>query len=215
MPFTDIEAVLFDLDGTLLHSRIDFARMRREVLEQVEAAGLSAEEYRGQDILGILTAASKRLPSPVEFLLRADEALVEIELEASAEAYEAEGATETLQWLIDSGFKVGIVTRNSRQAVDTLFRGFPLPHHVLLTRADTPRVKPDPLHLELALNQLGVPAARAVMVGDHLMDVLGGKAAGTRTLGILSPERPATFFDEVAPDGVLRSLPELRSWISP
>ena len=76
-------------------------------------------------------------------------------------------------------------------------------------------VKPDPLHLRLALDQLRTPPEQAVMVGDHVMDVLGGKAAGTRTLGILTPERPEDFFTPAAPDGVIRALPELRTWISP
>jgi phosphoglycolate phosphatase-like HAD superfamily hydrolase len=76
-------------------------------------------------------------------------------------------------------------------------------------------VKPDPLHLHLALERLGVSPADAVMVGDHVMDVLGGKAAGTRTLGVLTPDRPPDFFREAAPDGVIRALPELRTWISP
>ena len=58
-------------------------------------------------------------------------------------------------------------------------------------------------------------ASRAVMVGDHVMDVLGGKAAGTRTVGVLTPDRPSDFFRLAAPDAVVRSLPELRAWISP
>ena len=53
------------------------------------------------------------------------------------------------------------------------------------------------------------------MVGDHTMDVAGGKAAGMRTLGLLTPDRPPEFFDASAPDGVIRILPELRAWISP
>jgi phosphoglycolate phosphatase-like HAD superfamily hydrolase len=53
------------------------------------------------------------------------------------------------------------------------------------------------------------------MVGDHVMDVQGGKAAGMHTLGLLTPERPPDFFERAAPDGVIRALPELREWISP
>ena len=52
------------------------------------------------------------------------------------------------------------------------------------------------------------------MVGDHVMDVAGGKAAGMRTLGLLTPERAPDFFAAAAPDGVIRALPELRTWIS-
>jgi phosphoglycolate phosphatase len=215
MSFHPIRAVLFDLDGTLVHTRIDFARMKQVILEQVAEAGLEPDEYRAHDILRILAEAAPRTPDAASFLARAEEALVEIELAACEGAEEAEGAVETLRWLLEHGVRVGIVTRNCPQAVRRVLRDIPLPHEVLLTRADTPRVKPDPIHLRLALEQLGVPPEHSVMVGDHTMDILGGKAAGTRTLGILTPGHPADYFDPVSPDGVLRALPELRTWISP
>ena len=215
MSFQHLRAVLFDLDGTLVHTRIDFARMKQVILERVEEAGLDPHPYRAYDILRIVAEAAARLREPAAFLARADEALVAIELAACDGAEEADGAVETLRWLLDQGVRVGIVTRNCPQAVERVLRDIPRPHEVLLTRADTPRVKPDPVHLRLALEGLGVPPERSLMVGDHTMDILGGKAAGTRTLGILGPDHPADYFDSVSPDGVLRALPELRTWISP
>lgn len=210
-----LKAALFDLDGTLVHTHIDFARMKREVLAAVARQGLDPEAYAGLDVLTIMRRAAPRAAHPHQFLSETEELLVEIELAACDGAAEAEGATETLRWLLDRGVRVGIVTRNSPQAVRRVLRDIALPHEVLLTRADTPRVKPDPLHLELALGKLGVPARHAVMVGDHTMDVEGGRAAGMRTVGVLLPDRPSDFFHEVAPDHVIRTLPELRSWISP
>lgn len=215
MPFENIRAVLFDLDGTLVHTRIDFPGMKERVLAEVRRAGLDPEAYRARDILAILAEAGPRLADPRDFLERAEEALVEIEMAACEGAEEAEGAAETLAWLRDRDVRVGIVTRNSPRAVARVLRDIPLPHDVLLTRADTPRVKPDPIHLLLALERLDAPPARSLMVGDHVMDVLGGKAAGTRTLGLLTPERPPDFFAQASPDGVIRSLRELRAWISP
>ncbi len=208
-------AVLFDLDGTLVHTRIDFRAMKRAVLDLAAREGLDPEEFRGLDILAAVAAAAPRAAYPGRFSREAEELLVAIELAACDGAVEAEGASETLAWLLDRGIRVGIVTRNSPAAVARVLQDIPLPHEVLLTRADTPRVKPDPVHLHLALERLGIPPARALMVGDHVMDVAAGKAAGTRTVGVLTPERPDDFFREAAPDAVIRTLPELRPWISP
>jgi hypothetical protein len=36
-----------------------------------------------------------------------------------------------------------------------------------------------------------------------------------RTVGVLTPERPDDYFAPLAPDLVVRTLPELKSWISP
>jgi phosphoglycolate phosphatase len=207
--------VLFDLDGTLVHTHIDFDRMKREILELVASAGLTPEPYREQDILGILRAAAPQLEDATEFLAEAEAALVRIELAACSGATEAEGAAETLRWLQAREIRVGIVTRNSPQAVARVLRQIPLPYEVLLTRADTPRVKPDPLHLHLALERLEALPKYSVMVGDHRMDVQAGHAAGMRSVGVLTRERPDGYFASLRPAAVIRTLPELKSWISP
>ena len=211
----EIRAVLFDLDGTLVHTRIDFARMREEVLALLAEAGLDPEPYRTRDVLGTLADAAPRVSDGASLLERAEEALVRIELEACASAEEAEGAADTLAWLLARGVRVGIVTRNSPQAVELILQQLPLPHEVLLTRAHTPKVKPDPLHLHLALERLGAEPGYSVMVGDHRMDVEAGQAAGMRSVGVLTAERPDDYFTDLAPDLVIRTLPELKSWISP
>jgi phosphoglycolate phosphatase len=210
-----VRAVLFDLDGTLVHTHIDFERMKREILELVAAAGLDVERFREHDILSILASASPLLENATEFLAEADAALVRIELAACEGATEAKGAAETLHWLRDQGVRVGIVTRNSPQAVERVLTQISLPHEVLLTRADTPRVKPDPLHLRLALERLEALPEYSVMVGDHRMDVQAGQAAGMRSVGVLTTERPAGYFDSLSPDAVIRAIPELKTWISP
>jgi phosphoglycolate phosphatase len=209
-----IRAVLFDLDGTLVHTRIDFPRMKEGVLAELRAEGLDSEPFRALDALAIIERAAAALTDPSGFRRRAEIALVREELAVCDEAVEAEGAIETLQWLREQGVGVGIVTRNCREAVERVLERVPLWRQVLLTRADTPRVKPDPLHLRLALEHLAVPAENALMVGDHVMDVRAGRAAGMPTLGVLLPERPPDYFLEAQPDGVIRKLPELRAWIS-
>jgi phosphoglycolate phosphatase len=155
------------------------------------------------------------LEDATEFLAEAEAALVRIELAACAGAREAEGAAETLGWLLDRGLRVGIVTRNSPQAVAQVLSQISLPHEVLLTRADTPRVKPDPLHLRLALERLEALPEYSVMVGDHRMDVQAGQAAGMHSVGVLTSERSPGYFDALSPDAVIRALPELKTWISP
>jgi phosphoglycolate phosphatase len=215
IPFTQVDAVLFDLDGTLIHSQIDFDRMRAMVADMARACGIQREQFKSKDVLGMLEEACALAQDPKCLRERVEAELIAIELHATESAVEAEAATTIMEWLLRSGIKVGIVTRNSPQAVDRLLTQIPLPYDVLLTRVDTPRVKPDPLHLHLALERLGAAPERSVMVGDHLMDVQGGKAAGLRTLGILTPDRPRDFFDAVEPDGVILHLNELRTWISP
>jgi phosphoglycolate phosphatase len=215
MPFTDVRAVLFDLDGTLVHTHIDFPQMKRQVLAVIERHGLDPARFCDVDSLSAIEGAARQVAAPERFLEEAEATLVEIEMQACERAEPAHGAAETLAWLRERDVRVGIVTRNCRRAVQQILRDLHLPHEVLLTRADTPRVKPDPVHLTLALERLGARPTDSVMVGDHQMDVRGGKAAAMLTVGVLTAERPDDYFAGVAPDAVIRALPELRDWISP
>ncbi len=111
--------------------------------------------------------------------------------------------------LVESGRKVGIVTRNCRPAVERVLAATPLTHHVLLTRDDTPFVKPDARHLLAALAALGVAPEQAAMCGDHPMDVAAGRQAGTRTVGVLGLDGIALAFAAARPDLLVRSVAEL------
>jgi len=137
------------------------------------------------------------------------EKLESIELAHCEDAEPVSGAIELLDALRRSGMKVGIVTRNCRRAVVVSLEKAGITADVLLTRDDVPNTKPHPIHLLEALELLGVRAEEAVMVGDHLMDVQGGRAAGMRTVGFLTPGRPDDFFDPGPPDLVIRDLREL------
>ncbi|MBI3910918.1 MAG: HAD family hydrolase [Armatimonadetes bacterium] len=214
-PFAGTRAVLFDLDGTLVESAIDFRRMRVEIARLAADHGLSPEEFAAPDVLGMVRAAAARLPDPRVFLARAEETMVAIEMAALPGAREIPGARDLLRSLASAGLAVGIVTRNCRAAASPLIAAFALQHGVVLTRDDVPRVKPHPEHLLIAARRLGVPAHATMMVGDHPMDVQGGRAAGMRTVGFLGPDRPESVFAAAPPDAVIRHLSEIAAWISP
>ena len=214
-PFEGMRAVLFDMDGTLVETDIDFPLMKREMLALGERYGIPASELQGLDILGVVDGVAARLQEQG----RATEAdrvrqeafdrLEAIELVHCRDARPIPGATELLHALREAGLKVGIVTRNCRSGVRLSLERTGISADVLLTRDDVIRTKPHPDHLHQALETLGVRPEEAVMVGDHWMDIQGGKAAGTRTIGFLRPSRPRDLFDKVAPDLVITSLTEL------
>jgi phosphoglycolate phosphatase len=209
-----VAAVLFDFDGTLVDSPIDFARMRQDLLQVTLSAGLDPAEVAHQDLLTIVAWATERVSEPERFAATAEAALMAVELECSHQAEEITGASELLRWLDEQSIRVGIVTRNCRAVVERVLERIPLKHAVLLTRSEVTRVKPDPDHLMRALAHLGAAPAEAVMVGDHWMDVQAGRAAGMATVGILAPGRPMDFFAKEPPDLLIRELRELIAWIS-
>lgn len=205
-------AVLFDLDGTLVITHIDFPAMRVAVEAVALAAGMQREALVGVDILGIARRAVEhaRAAGGEEaarvVAAQAEEAMIAAELRGLEGAGPAPFAIEVLQALADAEIRVGIVTRNCRRATDAVLAMAGIASPVILTRDDVPRCKPDPGHLLAALERLGVPPAAAVMVGDHPMDVAGGRAAGMRTVGVRLAGRPADTFDAARPDLVIDDL---------
>lgn len=213
--FDGVRAVLFDMDGTLVETNIDFPLMRREVLALGGKYGVPGRDLEGLDILSAvdLIAARLRETSRENEAVRARqealEKLEQIELAHSEDASPIEGAHDVLRALREVGLKTAIVTRNCRVAVELALEMTRISADILLTRDDVRKTKPHPDHLFMALEMLEVHPSQALMVGDHWMDVQGGKAAGTRTVGFLRPDRPDDFFDREQPDLVIRSLAEL------
>ena len=206
-----VDTVLFDFDGTLVETALDFAAMRRRVLALAAKCGITPPE--DLYILEMIAQAQRHLmarqPGIAQpFVRKAERILVDIEVQGVARAQPLFGVQETLTRLQEQGMKIGIVTRNCRLAVEQILARHALPHDLLLTRDDVVRVKPDPGHLLEALRMLESEPGQALMVGDHPMDILAGQRAGTRTAAITTT-RTASGFAEVHPDWVIDQIPEL------
>lgn len=72
-----------------------------------------------------------------------------------------------------------------------------------------PTKKPDPLGISTILQETGVPAAEALMIGDSAVDVLTGRNAGMWTCGVTYGFAPHTLEDS-PPDVLVDTPPELR-----
>ena len=218
-PFEDIRAALFDLDGTLVETNIDFSLMRGEMLALGEKYGIPACQMQGLDILSIVDfivarlMESSREDEAEQAKQEAFEKLEQIELAQCRDARPVSGAVALLDALREARIKIAIITRSCGAAVRLSTARSGISWDVLLTRDDVLNTKPHPEHFLRALDMLGVRPEEAIMVGDHWMDVQGGKAAGTRTVGFLRLGRPDDFFDRVKPDLVIRGLAELISYV--
>lgn len=221
-PHRTVVAVLFDFDGTLVHSPIDFDAMRRGVRAAASAHGVDTDELVPRDVLGLVETARARIVEPAAraaFDRDAARAIEDEELRAAAEAVPAPDAVNVLRALRAARTAIAIVTRNSRPIVLEMAARFGLEHDVLVAREDTPRPKPAPIHLRRALVALGVSPRRAVFVGDHAMDALGAARAGMRSFGVPTPGRPTAGpgspFAARAPDVMLEGLGELAARLAP
>ena len=207
--FSDVRAVLFDLDGTLARTFIDFDRMRRAMHALSSRMGTTAATDGEHDILEVVARMQAALGGTRGEASR-DEAwaiLEAIEVEGCAHPEPVPGASELLRRLREErGLPVAIITRNCRRVSEDLLSRLSLPHDLLLAREDVARPKPHPDALLDACRAFDVLPQHAVMVGDLWPDVAAGRAAGARTVGIQWPHDPPDRFSRCAPDVQVDSL---------
>ena len=167
-----IRGLVFDLDGTLVDSALDFDCMRREM-------GLP----RDQPILESL----ERLP-PTE-RARCQVILERHELAGAARAALMPGVVEFLQRLDSLGLRCAILTRNSRSVTEETLRRLNLRFSHVVAREDAP-IKPDPTALHRLRDDWRLAVDEMAIVGDYVYDLEAGRRAGIRTV-LYTRGRPA------------------------
>ena len=183
-----IEAVLFDLDGTLLDTAADIAAAlnrswREHGWPAIADSAVRGMIGRGGPILLERAAASQgHTLDPA-----AHAALLErffhhygaLQESNEFEALPYPGAVEALRTLSAAGVHIAIVTnKQERFARGLLDRLMLSPSIERVVGGDScERRKPDPLPLLFACEELKVPASRAIMVGDSINDVAAARAA--------------------------------------
>lgn len=193
-----IRGIVFDMDGTLVDSQLDFDAMRREM-------ELPAE-------LPILEAVTS-LPAP--HAERCQAILHRHELEGAERATLLPGVAELLAELQSLGIRTAIATRNSRSITAATQSKLNLAVDFALTRDDGP-VKPDPWAVLHACQRWRLSPDEVVVIGDYKFDIECGRAASCRTVLLTHPHDPAAYPNEEQADLLLTSLAEysrLLAWL--
>lgn len=185
------QTIVFDFDGTLAKLNIDFALMRASVLDLPLCRAVPEEVIGNLYTLEMIEAAGaclgRRNPEDAARFLEEAYGVVEtIEMEAARQGELFPRTRELLSELRRRSIKTGVVTRNCRKAVLQVFPDIDLYADATITRDDSQNVKPHPDHLHKAIQLLGGKAGESAMVGDHPMDILTAKNAGSCAIGVLT-----------------------------
>jgi HAD superfamily hydrolase (TIGR01509 family) len=149
-----IKGIIFDLDGTLVSSDIDFLMLKKNI-------GCPND----QDILAYIES----LDEPEE-QQAASNLVMQIELEDALSCEWIPGAQAFLQTLLSNNIPMAIVTRNCRVATSIKVSNHNIPIKLVLTREDA-ICKPDPAALNIIAQQWGFAASEIAYVGDYIYDI--------------------------------------------
>ena len=216
-PLVAVQAVVFDLDGTLLDRRLSFERF---VWNQWERFPLVRDTVDRDQYVRSAVEHDRDGYAPRKDLFANVLAQFGLSIELSSTLLEdyREGfpsgcvlfsdAAQTLATLRAAGLKLGLITNGSVRMQRAKLRCLSLEHAfdtVLISEAEGVS-KPDPRIFRLALERLRTAPEHSIFVGDHPeVDVSGARGAGMKAVW----RRDAEMSRVVDADAVIESLGDL------
>ena len=218
------KGIVFDLDGTLIHSTIDFRKMKRNMIGVLEAndapSGVLNTDMITVDILeraeGYWEEAGRAEESRAKLRARMEELMNQGELEAIPLVEEIEGASRALHQLKEQGYSLGILTRSHYEyAVEALkkIEAYDC-FDVVLGRGQTPRPKPYPEALNHTAELMGLGMDELVFVGDMYLDLESAVNSGCEFIGVDTSGRGRRSWREEVPKVLLESVADLPEYMS-
>lgn len=185
--FTDIQAILFDLDGTLIDSAPDLGAAADKMRTDRGLPSLPLARYRpmaGSGARGMLGIAFGMTPDHTDFAMMKEEFFVNYERCMTERTFAFDGVDALIQNLVSRKLPWGVVTNKSARFTEPLTRAMPLfaSAGTVVSGDTTPHAKPHPEPLFEAARRLNVDPKYCIYVGDDHRDIVAGQAAGMGTV---------------------------------
>ncbi|OPH36897.1 Phosphoglycolate phosphatase [Moraxella lacunata] len=191
---TKLNAILFDLDGTLIDTAPDFIRVIKlmcakhnhpcptdtAIREQVSAGARAMVRLMFGDELANMADTDERM------LAYRQEFLDLYEQDICVDSRLFDGLDVLLDALENKGVAWGIVTNKPRYLAEQLLDKLDLAKRcaVLVCPDDVANTKPDPEPMFLACQKLDIDPQNCIYVGDHIRDIQAGRASGMMTVAV-------------------------------
>ncbi|UBB19081.1 HAD-IA family hydrolase [Comamonas odontotermitis] len=182
-----IQAILFDLDGTLIDSAPDLGAAADQMRVVRGLPSLPMADYRpfaGSGARGMLRVAFGLHPEDEQFPVMREEFFQNYERRMTQDTTVFDGVSEMLANIVTRQLQWGVVTNKSKRFTEPLSQQMSLfaTAGAVVSGDTTPHAKPHPEPLFEAARRIGVAPESCVYVGDDERDILAGKAAGMYTV---------------------------------
>ena len=185
--FEKIQAVMFDLDGTLVDSAPDLGAAADKMRTDRGLSAYPLERYRpmaGAGARGMLEIAFGMATDHPDFAALKEEFFVNYENALTERTFAFEGVEELISQLLARNIQWGVVTNKAARFTLPLTAQMPLfaTAGAIISGDTTPHAKPHPEPVLEAARRMAVDPKYCVYVGDDLRDIIAGRAAGMWTV---------------------------------
>jgi phosphoglycolate phosphatase len=211
------ELLIFDWDGTLMDSVATIVACTREAFADAGFPPPAEEAVRDAIGLGLRESFDRFAPGGgPELMARVLSCYRERWLAGYRERQVLfPGVVELLADLASDDYLLAVATGKSRRGLDDALGQNGIGHLFHATRTvDEAPSKPHPQMVLDILDELGVRAGAALMIGDSIHDLEMARAAGVASLGVCSGSHPRPELLRRSPLACLAGVQELPGWLS-
>jgi phosphoglycolate phosphatase len=212
-----MDLLIFDLDGTLIDSKLDLAHAVNATRRHMTMPELEHERvysYVGNGAPVLIRRAMGE---------QASEAQVQEALEFFLEYYREHfldytvlypGVRESLDRLRGAEKRMAVLTNKPVRISKAIIDGLGVHDHFFQVYGGNSFdfKKPNPVGVEALTRESGISAAQSLMIGDSSVDIQTAKNAGIASAGVTYGFQPESLADP-APDHLFDSMPELADWL--
>jgi len=212
-----MDLLIFDLDGTLIDSKLDLAHAVNATRSHMGMGALDHERvysYVGNGAPVLIRRAMGE---------QATEPQVQEALEFFLEYYRDHyldyttlypGVRETLDRLRDGGKRMAVLTNKPVRISRAILDGLGVGGHFFQVYGGNSfdLKKPDPIGVQTLMLESGISADRTLMIGDSSVDIQTARNAGIKSYGVTYGFQPETLSDP-APDRLADRMEEVADWV--
>jgi phosphoglycolate phosphatase len=219
-----LRGIVFDLDGTLVHSSIDFYIMKKRMIKFLVDNGIPEGFLTPNQTTVVIMASTEKIfrenGHSEEEISRLCNSLEDImnqgELEAISDVSEIEGVQKALKSLKDDRYKLAVLTRSHHAyAVKVLKKIGAFEYFdIILGRGETPKPKPYSEALEYTAKLLRLNLKEILFVGDNHIDASSSENANVPFIGVKTGPRGDQSWRNKIPKILLNSVAELPKFLA-
>ncbi|HTC62188.1 MAG TPA: HAD-IA family hydrolase [Candidatus Saccharimonadales bacterium] len=215
--FSEVRALIFDLDGTLIDSKLDLALAVNATLAELGKKPLPHEQifsYVGNGAPALISRALGSAASEQDCMLGLEYFIKYYSAHKLDNTTLYPGVRETLDAL--KGMHMAVYTNKPVRVSRNIIEGLGVLDHFRYVYGGNSfeRKKPDPMGVESILRQFGAAPTQTMFVGDSEVDVQTARNSGTWVCGVtygFGSHRLSEYPPDLLVDNLLELVPYLSS----